>query len=190
MDAEIKSELDELLALGRVSTDDYKRRLDALDFADELLLASEIQKVSSVAREDQAGAKTGVVPPPLPGASIDPPQPAEQVQAGLWAKFRRTWDDLPFPRTRQFLLMAYILMWIYKVPANAIAFLAPGYVFGAFFGLLPYVIGLFRKSNLTGKSMWGCIVSGSLSFGILAMPVSIAYVVKMFRQKKTCHVMA
>ena len=86
--------------------------------------------------------------------------------------------------------MIYILMWIYKIPPDLTLFLVPGYMMGAVFGLLPYVIGLLRKSDLTGLSMWGCIISGSLSFGILAIPVCFAFVVKMFRQKKTCPVMA
>lgn len=182
MDEEIKTELDDLLTLGQVSRDDYERRLDALRRADELLSAAEDPR--NLSEEGRAGGLVrGVLEPlRLPDTAGKAQTLEKQGRAGLWARLRDTWDDLPFRKTRQLLLIIYILMWIYQIPPSVIAFVGPGYVFGAFFGLIPLVIGLFRKSDLTGKSVWSCIISGSLSVGVLALPVAIACAVKMFRQ--------
>jgi hypothetical protein len=83
------------------------------------------------------------------------------------------------------LLMLCLMALIYKTPPFLAGPAAFGYIFGAIACVLPYAVGRFRRSRLTGRSTLTCLLGGAISFGVLALPVAIYWVVQMFHEKRS-----
>lgn len=170
----IREMLDEQLQAGNISQADYHRKLEVLEVAGQMIQAkSSSDAVSGMTKAKRARQAT--TPPPLPAAATEPKPLARLV---------RFWNKLPFPEARQVLLMLGLMVLIYKTPPFLAGPAAVGYVIGAIACVLPYAVGRFRRSRLTGRSTLTCLLSGAISFGVLALPVAIYWVVQMFREER------
>lgn len=176
----IRRKLDEQLQAGKISQADYHRRLEALEVAGQM-----VRSKASSAGMSEAETCQGVNPPPLPEHASNERRSLTVYLAVALARLVKFWNKLPFPEARYILLMLCLMALIYKTPPFLAGPAAFGYIFGAIACVLPYAVGRFRRSRLTGRSTLTCLLGGAISFGVLALPVAIYWVVQMFREKRS-----
>jgi hypothetical protein len=172
--------LDEQLQAGKISQADYHRKTEVLEVAGKM-----IRSKSSAASMSEAETCQAATPPPLPEHASNERRSLTVHFAVALARLVKFWNKLPFPEARYVLLMLCLMVLIYKTPPFLAGPAAFGYIFGAIACVLPYAVGKFRRSRLTGRSTLTCLLGGAISFGILALPVAIYWVVQMFREKRS-----
>lgn len=178
----VRRELDEQLQAGQISQADYNRKIEVLEVAGKMIRATPSPDDAigtSTTQADQA-----IAPPPLPEPASTGRRSFAMHVATALARLVKFWNALPLPEARYVLLMLCLMVLIYKTPPFLAGPAAFGYIFGAIACVLPYAVGRFRRSRLTGRSTLTCLLGGAISFGILALPVAIYWVVQMFRDKR------
>jgi pSer/pThr/pTyr-binding forkhead associated (FHA) protein len=179
----IQEKLDDQLQAGKISQADYHRKIEVLEAAGQMIRA----KSSSDSASDMTKAKKacqGVTPPPLPEHASNERRSLTVHLGVALTRLVKLWNKLPCPEARYVLLMLCMMVLIYKTPPFLAGPAAFGYIFGAIACVLPYAVGRFRRSRLTGRSTLTCLLGGAISFGVLALPVAIYWVVQMFREKR------